>query len=557
MRRRIFLFSMLLAIIAVIVTSVLITVASYYDFFSAVQQEVMAETSYISIGYELSGEEYLANFEKRTGHRLTIISPDGGVIYDSMEKSDRLDNHLTRPEVQDALRTGTGESTRYSDTSREQTYYYAMLLQDGSVLRMSSTTASILASYDDVFWIVALIVACVFAVSAVVVSLVTRRIVRPINSIDLDHPENNVVYDEILPLLKRIKEQRGQIERQIRELDRGRREFTAITENMKEGFLVLNRSGGILSFNKSAMSLLGTRITGSSGDNVLTLNRSEAFRTAVQSALDGETEEQVVELNGRRCQLFANPVMEAGVLQGVILMLLDVTEKQEREKLRREFTANVSHELKTPLTVISGYAEIMANSVARPQDVPEFSQKIFREAGRLIALVNDLMFLSGLEENMSSSKESKVPVDLLNISEEVVRRLITKAEERDITLSASGDSAEIQGIPSVLEEMIYNLLDNAIKYNREGGSAYITVRKEPGAVKLSVTDTGAGIAKAEHERIFERFYRVDKSRNKAIPGTGLGLSIVKHGATLHDARIDIESDDGTGTMVTIRFSTGV
>ena len=557
MRRRIFLFSMLLAIIAVIVTSVLITVASYYDFFSAVQQEVMAETSYISIGYELSGEEYLANFEKRTGHRLTIISPDGVVIYDSMEKSDRLDNHLTRPEVQDALRTGTGESTRYSDTSREQTYYYAMLLQDGSVLRMSSTTASILASYDDVFWIVALIVACVFAVSAVVVSLVTRRIVRPINSIDLDHPENNVVYDEILPLLKRIKEQRGQIERQIRELDRGRREFTAITENMKEGFLVLNRSGGILSFNKSAMSLLGTRITGSSGDNVLTLNRSEAFRTAVQSALDGETEEQVVELNGRRCQLFANPVMEAGVLQGVILMLLDVTEKQEREKLRREFTANVSHELKTPLTVISGYAEIMANSVARPQDVPEFSQKIFREAGRLIALVNDLMFLSGLEENMSSSKESKVPVDLLSLSEEVVRRLIPKAEERDITLSASGDSAEIQGIPSVLEEMIYNLLDNAIKYNREGGSAYITVRKEPGAVKLSVTDTGAGIAKAEHERIFERFYRVDKSRNKAIPGTGLGLSIVKHGAMLHDARIDIESDDGTGTMVTIRFSTGV
>ena len=557
MRRRIFLFSMLLAIVAVIVTSVLITVASYYDFFSAIQHEVMTEASYVSIGYELSGEDYLVNLENHTGHRLTIIAPDGIVIYDTTEKSDRLDNHLSRPEVQDALRAGTGESTRYSDTSREQTYYYAMLLRDGSVLRMSSTTASILASYDDIFWIVALIVACVFAVSAVVASLVTRRIVRPINSIDLDHPENSVVYDEILPLLKRIKEQRGQIERQIGELDRGRREFTAITENMKEGFLVLNRSGGILSFNQSAMNLLGTRVTGVSGDNVLALNRSEAFRTAVQSALDGETEEQVVELNGRRCQLFANPVMEAGVLQGVILLLLDITEKQEREKLRREFTANVSHELKTPLTVISGYAEIMANSVARPQDVPEFSQKIYREAGRLIALVNDLMFLSGLEENMSSPGESKVPVDLLNLSEEVVRRLISKAEERDISVSASGDPAEIPGIPSVLEEMIYNLLDNAIKYNREGGSAYITVRKEPGAIMLSVTDTGTGIAKAEHERIFERFYRVDKSRNKAIPGTGLGLSIVKHGAMLHDARIDIESDEGSGTIVTIRFSTGV
>ena len=553
MRRRIFLFSVQLAVIAIIVTSVLVTVASYHDFFEAIKQEVVAETSYISAGYELVGDRYLEILKHHTGHRLTIISADGIVIHDSAQNNERMDNHLDRPEVQAALLNGIGESTRYSNTSREQTYYYAKLLANGSVLRMSSTTASIFDSYDGIFWIVILIIVCVFAVSMAIASLVTRRIVRPINAINLDYPENNVVYDEITPLLKRIKEQRNQIENQIRELDRGRREFTAITENMDEGFLVLGRSGNILSFNKSAMRLLGTHTDNSLGNNVLTLNRSEAFRLAVQAALKGETEEQVVEMNGHLCQLFANPVMEDSAVQGVIILLMDVTEKQEREKLRREFTANVSHELKTPLTVISGYAEIMANSVAKAQDVPEFSQKIYREAGRMIALVNDLMFLSGLEENITPSK---VQVNLFGLSEEIIRRLTPKADEYGVKLSISGDSLEIPGIPTVLEEMIYNLLDNAIKYNRDGGSVNISIRKEKWLIALSVSDTGTGIPKSEHERIFERFYRVDKSRNKAIPGTGLGLSIVKHGAVLHDARIELESEEGIGTSVTIRFTLG-
>ena len=552
MRRRILVFSVLISTIAIIATSILVTVASYHDFFAAIKKEVVAEASYISTGYEHAGKDYLESLLHQTGHRLTLISPDGMVIHDSMENSERMDNHLARPEVQDAFRNGTGESTRYSDTAREQTYYYALLLEDGLVLRMSSTTASIIDSYDNAFWVVGLIMLFVFAASVILASLITRRIVRPINAINLEYPENNVVYDEIIPLLKRIKEQRGQIERQIGELDRGRREFAAITENMNEGFLVLNRSGNVLSYNKSAMSLLGFHNIGSSESNILTLNRSEDFRTVVKSALNGETEERVVELNGRRCQLFANPVVENGSVQGVILLLMDVTEKQEREKLRREFTANVSHELKTPLTVISGYAEIMANSVAKPRDVPEFSQKIYKEAGRLIELVNDLMFLSGLEENMAPSKE---PVNLFSLSEEVVRRLAPKADERGVKLSVSGDPLDIQGMPTVLEEMVYNLLDNAIKYNRESGKVTIMVRKESDAVVLSVADTGVGIPKPEHERIFERFYRVDKSRNRAIPGTGLGLSIVKHGAMLHDAKIEIESNEGSGTIVTIRFPT--
>ena len=553
MRRRIFLFLVLLSIISIIVTSILVTVAAYHDFFAAIKKEVIAEVLYISTGYEYAGKDYLEDLVHQTGHRLTLISPDGTVIHDSTETSERMDNHLDRPEVQDAINGGIGESTRFSDTSREQTYYYAVLLNDGSVLRMSSTTASILASYDGLFWVVGLIMVFVFAASAILASLITRRIVRPINAINLEDPENNIIYDEILPLLKRIKEQRSQIESQIDELDRERREFEAITENMNEGFLVLNRSGNVLSYNKSATSLLGSHTTGSSGNSILTLNRSEAFRTVVQSALNGETEERIVELNGHRCQLFANPVVENGVVQGVILLLMDVTEKQEREKLRREFTSNVSHELKTPLTVISGYAEIIANGVAKPQDIPEFSQKIYREAGRLIELVNDLMFLSGIEENRFPSKES---VNLLKLSEEIIHRLAPKADECGVKLSVSGDSLEIQGMSTVLEEMVYNLLDNAIKYNREGGNAIITVKDEFGAATLSVADTGSGIPKSEHERIFERFYRVDKSRNRAIPGTGLGLSIVKHGAILHDAKIELESNEGSGTIVTLRFPSG-
>ena len=551
MRRRIFLFSVLLAIVATIVTSVLVTVASYHDFFETIKREVVAEAAYIGRGYEHAGKDYLESLEHLAGHRITLISPDGMVLHDSVGPQEKMDNHLDRPEVQEAFETGTGESTRFSNTIQEQTYYYATLLTDGTVLRISSTTASILDSYDRIFWVVALIACLMFAVSIVIASLVTRRIVRPINAINLDRPEDNVVYDEIVPLLGRIKQQRDQIENQISELERERREFAAITGNMNEGFLVLGKSGKILSFNKSAMTLLASQSSVSLGDDILTLNRSEAFRSAVQLALEGKPEDQVIALNGRRCQLFANPVMEGDTVQGVVLLLMDITEKQEREKLRREFTSNVSHELKTPLTIISGYAEIMANSVAKPKDIPEFSQKIYREAGRLIALVSDLMFLSRLEEKVPPSKET---VNLLNLSEEVIHRLAPKAEERGVTLSVSGDSLTISGIPSVLEEMIYNLLDNAIKYNREGGNACITVKKDRGAVVLSVSDTGVGIPKSEHERIFERFYRVDKSRNKTIPGTGLGLSIVKHGAMLYDAKIELESDEGIGTTVTVRFS---
>jgi len=550
MKRRIFLFSALLAGAAVVVTALLVTWAAYGDFFQGIQQEVEAETAYIRAGYALAGEPYLHSLDYKPGHRLTVIAPDGTVLYDSAERPERMGNHLSRPEVQAALAGGTGESTRYSDTIRQQTYYYAVLLEDGAVLRLSSTMSSIFAAMSSLLWMVLLIALPVLAASALIASLLTRRIVKPINNLDLEHPERSEAYDELVPLLKRIREQRGQIDSHIRELDHGRREFAAITENMSEGFLVVDRGGRVLSFNTSAMSLLDVRQTPAVGVHVLALNRSEVFRAAVQRALGGKTAEQIAELGGRMCQIFLSPVVEDNAVQGAVLLLLDVTEKQEREALRREFTANVSHELKTPLTAISGYAEIMANGVARLEDAPEFSEKIYHEAQRLMALVNDLLLLSGLEEN---TRLAKAPVDLLALAEEAVRRLATKAADHDVTLAVSGEAVIVDGIASVLDEIIYNLVDNGIKYNRKNGHVTVHVAREADTAVLSVADSGIGIPKAEQGRIFERFYRVDKSHNQAIPGTGLGLSIVKHGALLHGAGIEVESEGGSGTRMTLRI----
>ncbi len=549
MKRKIFRFAALLAALAVLISSVLITAAAYNDFFRTIKREVAAQASYIRLGLELGGEAYLSQIERRTGHRLTLIAADGKVLFDSVSDPAQMDNHLSREEVREALETGVGESTRYSSTLREQTYYSAVKLSDGSILRVASSMDSVLASYNSLFWLVALIALAVTALSALIASLVTRHIVRPINALDLDHPENSAIYDELVPLLSRIKEQRGEIGRQMAELDQRRAEFSAITENMDEGFLILNREGKVLSHNKSALRLLDAQLSSPVGVHILALNRSEPFRDVTEAALAGEAHERIVELAGRQCQVFASPVKNESAVQGAVLLLMDVTEKQEREKLRREFTANVSHELKTPLTAISGYAEIMMGGLAKPEDVPEFLQSIYSETQRLIALVRDLMLLSKLEEDAPPARER---IDLLALAEETASRLSANAAARGVDVSVAGKALEIMGMRSVLEEMAYNLLENAIKYNRPGGSVTISIKKAGERAVLTVTDTGIGIPKAEQARIFERFYRVEKSRSRAIEGTGLGLAIVKHGALLHGAQVSVKSGSA-GSTFTVRF----
>jgi two-component system phosphate regulon sensor histidine kinase PhoR len=540
MRRNIFSSIALLSVSAVLITAILITLAAYRDFFTMVKTQVHSEC--LSLQRELAGQE-LGDLSERTpgpGHRLTLVASDGTVLYDSNGNPANMDNHLDRPEIQAALLQGSGEDTRFSDTLREQTYYYAVLLQDGSILRLSATTASVLTSFDRLFGLILVIVLAVGLAAILIASYLTRRIVRPINSIDLDFPGSTGIYDELAPLLGRIREQNHQLRLHMATLNRQRLEFSAITENMIEGFLVLDRDAKVLSHNRSALKLLGIPGYSTVGLSLLELNRSESFRSLLQASLEGKACEAVVTLHGRHCQVLLSPVREEGNLQGLVAILMDVTERQEREQLRREFTANVSHELKTPLTAISGYAEIMKDGVAKAEDIPLFSRHIYDEAQRLIALVQDLMFLSKLEESIPPEQEV---VRLFALAEEVVHRLAPKASLHYVTVELLGDEqAEIMGFPFILEEILYNLLDNAIKYNRTGGRATITIATEAHGVLLAVEDTGIGIPEGELSRVFERFYRVDKSRNEQVEGTGLGLAIVKHGASLHQAQMSLASN---------------
>jgi len=549
MKRRVFLFSALLASISVLITSILVTMSAHHGFEVSLRREVAAEATYLCTGIEQYGADYLNRIELQRGHRITLIAPDGSVLFDSNSTPESMDNHADRAEVIAALQNGVGDATRTSETLRVQTYYYAIHMQDGSVFRFATATDSPLAAYDNLFWVVVLIVLCLCVLTALVSSKITRRIVSPLNNIDLDAPEVSTSYEELAPLLTKIRTQRKQILLQAQEMDRQRVHFSAITENMNEGLLVLDQAGLVLSFNKSALRLLASHTLHPVGMHISALNRSMQFREAMQAATGGQSVAYTIEICGRVCQLFVSPVTSESSLLGIIVILMDITERQEREKLRREFTANVSHELKTPLTAISGFAEIMMNGVARPEDVPEFSHSIYQESQRLIALVRDLMFLSHLEEGVTPQMER---VNLLQLAESVAASLATKANRFSVRLSVSGEPIALSAIPTVLQEMLYNLLDNAIKYNRPNGSASICVQAEAQELVLSVSDTGIGIPKAEQSRIFERFYRVDKSHNKAIEGTGLGLAIVKHAAALHNARIELSSSEG-GTTFTLRF----
>ena len=551
MRKKILSFSALLAAFAVVLTAAFVTFAAYRDFLSSIQQEVSLQAVYIRSGIELSGLPYLQKLEANSQHRITVIDEEGDVLFDSVANPATMGNHLDRPEIKAALLQGQGQATRYSNTIRQQTFYYALRLDDNSVLRISSTTKSLIASFYDLFWLVAVIAFVVFILAFFIASLVTRRLVRPINEIDLDHPQQSPVYDELAPLLGRIHHQNELIGEQMQALDRQRAEFASITENMSEGFLVLDRDGKILSHNKSALRLLDCHGQKAVGKNALELNRNEPFRAALHSAFSGQAYTCILQLEGRDCQLHANPVIENDHLQGVVLVVVDITEKHQRDQLRREFTANVSHELKTPLTAISGYVELIMNGIARPEDVPGFAADAYREAQRMIALVRDLMLLSKLDEQVALPQHEVT--ELLSFAQGVADRLQVKAQKADIDLQVTGKSANIMALHVVLDEMITNLLDNAIQYNQPGGKVRVSIKPQGGQVILRIADTGVGIPKADQHRVFERFYRVDKSHSEKTPGTGLGLAIVKHGAFLHDARLTLESEPSKGTTMTLCF----
>ena len=549
MTAKLFRTSMAVAV-SVMVLSIALFMGMLYQYFSdQMMTELESETWLVSRGVELDGMDYLNGLH--TTSRVTWVAADGTVLYDNEADASTMENHADREEIREALTSETGTAQRFSSTLSEQTLYVTQRLSDGTVIRLASAQKTGGLLLISMIQPILIILVLSLLLSAVLASRLSKGLIKPILSLDLEHPEDCETYDELTPLLSRLKRQNDTIQQQMNLLKQRQTEFAALTDNMSEGFLLLDRQGHVLSHNSGALRLLG--VEEPEGEvNVLVLNREEPFRQAVDEALSGKRSQQMLHLNGRYCKLLANPVLADGKPAGAVLVLLDVTEQEQRDELRREFTANVSHELKTPLTSISGIAEIMQSGMVKPEDIQSFAGDIYQEAQRLIALVEDIIRLSRLDEGAESLERE--PVNLLSVAQDVARRLDSAAQKAGVTLKVMGLSVEVRGIPSVLDEMVYNLCDNAIKYNHPGGTVNVTVAPaDDGSAEVTVEDTGIGIPVEDQSRVFERFYRVDKSHSKEIGGTGLGLSIVKHGASLHGAQIHMDSQVGRGTSVQLLF----
>lgn len=548
MHKRIFRSSMLVTLLVLLSSIVLIMGVLYEYFESQLINELKREAAYISAAIENEGIEYLDSIENEN-ERITLISPDGTVIEDTVADAESLENHSSRDEVKQAMLSGSGTSSRYSDTLTEKIVYYAIKMEDGNILRISTRHYTVVTILIGLAQPIAIVVFISLILSLWLCHRVSVKLVEPINTLDLEHPENNETYDELTPLLKKIAYQRKTIKEQLKNATHMQEEFRLITENMNEGFLVIDSEMRILSHNSAAMKFLD--ISEAESESILSVNRTRKFRKMLECVLSGERYESETESDERCCRFIANPVFAEGQTIGAVIVILDVTESVNREKLRREFTSNVSHELKTPLTSISGFAEILKSGDTPDEMVIDFSNSIYDEAQRLISLVSDIMKISELDEK--AVVYDKENVDLYALSLEVAERLRAAADKKNIKINVIGDTAEVIGVRKILDEMIYNLCDNAVKYNKENGIVDIIVNSADSKVKLIVRDTGIGIPTAQQSRVFERFYRVDKARSKAIGGTGLGLAIVKHGAMYHNAEIKLESQENAGTSVIIIF----
>ena len=548
MAKKIFRSTMAVGLWVLLLSAALFLGMLYQYFTDRFTQELESETWLVARGVESMGLDYLDGL--RTDNRITWVAQDGTVLYDNEADAASMENHADREEIQEALFGIQGTARRESATLSQLTIYVAHRLDDGSVIRLAgsqSTVVHLLMAMAPPIVLI-LIVTLIFA--AALSSRLTKRLVRPILELDLERPEDSEVYDELSPLLTRIRRQNDTIRAQMDQLRQQKQEFTALTENMSEGFLLLDAKGRVLSYNTGVLRLLGAAAPAEEA-SVLTLDRSDVFQQLVEQVLDGRRSQVRMERAGRILQLLGDPVLRDGETAGAVLVLLDVTEREQAEQMRREFTANVSHELKTPLTSISGMAEIMKDGLVKQEDVRGFAADIYQESQRLIRLVEDILHLSRLDEGGGGLERQEI--DLLNLARTVEDRLQSTAKQHQVELELTGDHAAIQGLPSVVEEMVYNLCDNAIKYNRPGGKASVQVEDGADAVTVTVSDTGIGIPPEDRERVFERFYRVDKSHSKAIGGTGLGLSIVKHGAALHNAQVELDSAPGKGTTVRLRF----
>ena len=541
--------SILLVAGCVLLASLLIIMGFLYDYFGGVEEnQLRDELSLAAAAVEDGGTDYLSQLTADRC-RLTWIAADGSVLYDTKTDAESLENHASRAEVSQALATGTGESTRYSSTLMEKTMYYAQRLADGTVLRISISRATVGMIAVGMIQPLLIVLIVALILSGLLARRLSRRIVDPLNSLDLEHPLDNDAYEELSPLLKRIHRQHVEIQTQLRELREKTDEFTQITGSMREGLVLLDEHDSILSINAAAQALFGADAQ-CVGRDFLTIERSHEISAAIQAAVaDGHSEVRA-ERAGRVYQFDISRITSDGKLLGTVILAFDITEQEFAERNRREFTANVSHELKTPLQGIIGSAELIENGMVKPDDLPRFVGHIHAEAARLVTLIDDIIRLSQLDEGDAMPTE---PVDLLAVSQEAAENLQDAAAARGVTVGVTGQPAVIPGVRRLIYEIVYNLCDNAIKYNRDGGRVDVTVAADADGSSITVADTGIGIAPEHQGRVFERFYRVDKSHSKASGGTGLGLSIVKHAVQYHHGRIELESTPGTGTTIRVVF----
>ena len=536
--------------ISIFIASAVLFMTVLHDYFSGIQQnQLRMQIDLASQGVEDEGLDYLKNLNIKD-YRVTWIGTDGKVLYDSISEADEMENHFEREEVKEALSEGYGASSRYSSTLTQRYLYGAKRLPDGTVIRLSVTQNSLLILTLGMLQPIMIIFVIAIILSAFLASRLSKKIVKPLNELNLDKPLDNNGYDELSPLFRRIDTQQKEISRQSEELKQRQNELEVMTSAMSEGIILLNNRGIVLSINKAAAKLFGTDCF-CIGEDIVSINRSLELAQLLNRAKNGEHSERVVELGCGRYQMMASPVISNNIVSGIVLLILDVTEKEKAEQLRREFTANVSHELKTPLHTISGSAELLVNGMVKSEDIPIFLKRIYSEAQRMIQLVEDIIRLSHLDEGAEDMKWDMV--DLYAVAEETINSLADEAENNGIKFELYGATVLINGIRQLLQEITYNLCDNAIKYNRKGGLVSVEIKNENEFAILTITDTGIGIPAEHQERIFERFYRVDKSHSKEIGGTGLGLSIVKHAAKLHNAEIELHSIVNKGTEITIKF----
>lgn len=546
MKNKIFRALVALAAMAVLVASGLITFLVSQDYFNETKKELAQEARYISMGLESGGNDFLNKIAAENGSnvRITLIDKDGIVLFDNQAEAKTLENHAMRQEIMEAVAVGAGEAERFSDTLDKTTYYYAVRLEDGKILRLARTIDSIYKSVLQMLPIMGGIVIVVAFLASIVARRVTFNLIKPLDQVNLDEPLDNETYDELAPFLTRIAKQKRQLSKNLKKLRGKQEELTIITNNMNEGLVLLNGQQNVLFINESAAKIFGFSAKEVIGRNILTVDRAQEVQDLLQKVSQAGKGEGLYEKDGHFYQLSGSSVNGSGS----VILIYDVTEKMTAEKLRREFSANVSHELKTPLQSILGYAEIMKNGLVKDEDKQRFLERIHAEAGNMIELIQNIMELSHLDENKTLDEFEDV--DLLKLAQSVTLRLKHKAQTKGVTLNVSGSSACVCGVQSILSEVLYNLVDNSIKYNKDNGKVDVKVQDGSEEVTVSVSDTGIGIGAADRERVFERFYRADKSHSKEIGGTGLGLSIVKHGVLFHKGRVELESEPGVGTTIT-------